>query len=116
MLFRQYLDKEPVIAASYLFGCPTQGIGAVVDPIGDVGRYLKESEAGAVPIRFVIDTHMHADHISNGRQLAEVAGADYILLAGTETTYSFKGVEDGAAGTIGRGARRSCRWGTPRSR
>ncbi len=95
MLFRQYLDKEPVIAASYLFGCPTQGIGAVVDPIGNVGRYLKESEAGAVPIRFVIDTHMHADHMSSGRQLAEAAGADYILLAGTETTYSFKGVEDG---------------------
>ena len=40
MLFRQFLDREPVIAASYLLGCPTDKIGAVVDPIGDVGRYL----------------------------------------------------------------------------
>ena len=95
MLFRQYLDNEPVIAVSYLFGCPTQGIGAVVDPIGDVGRYLKESEEGGVPLRYVIDTHMHADHISSARELAEAAGAEYVVHAGTETNYSFRGVEEG---------------------
>ena len=95
MLFRQYLDKEPVIATSYVFGCPTEGIGAVVDPIGDIARYLKNSEEGNVAIRYVIDTHMHADHISNGRELAEAAGAEYVLLAGTETNYTFRGVEDG---------------------
>ena len=95
MLFRQYLDKEPVIATSYLFGCPTEGIGTAVDPMGDIGRYLKESEEGKVPLRYVIDTHMHADHISNGRELAEAAGAEYVLLAGTETNYAFRGVEDG---------------------
>ena len=95
MLFRQYLDNEPVIAVSYLFGCPTEGIGAVVDPIGDVGRYLKESEEGGVPLRYVIDTHMHADHISSARELAEAAGAEYVVHAGIETNYSFRGVEDG---------------------
>ena len=95
MLFRQYLDKEPVIATSYLFGCPTEGIGAVVDPVGDIARYLEKSEEGNVAIRYVIDTHMHADHVSNGRELAEAAGAEYVLLAGTETNYTFRGVEDG---------------------
>ncbi len=95
MLFRQYLDRDPVIAVSYLFGCPTQGIGAVVDPIGDVGRYLKESEEGNVPLRYVIDTHMHADHISSARELAEAAGAEYVVHAGIETNYSFRGVEEG---------------------
>ena len=95
MLFRQYLDNEPVIAVSYLFGCPTEGIGAVVDPIGDVGRYLKESEEGGVALRYVIDTHMHADHISSARELAEAAGAEYVVHAGIETNYSFRGVEEG---------------------
>ena len=95
MLFRQYLDREPVIAVSYLFGCPTEGVGAVVDPIGDIDRYLKGSEEGNVPIRYVIDTHMHADHISEGRELAEAAGAEYVVFAGTETSYSFRGVEEG---------------------
>ena len=95
MLFRQYLDTEPVIAVSYLLGCPTEGIGAAVDPIGDIGRYLKESEEGNVAIRYVIDTHMHADHISSARELAEATGAEYIVHAGTETNYAFRGVEDG---------------------
>ena len=95
MLFRQYLDKEPVIAVSYLFGCPTEGIGAVLDPIGDIGRYLKEAEEGNVPIRYVIDSHIHADHISPGRELAEAAGAEYVAFAGTETSFSFRGVEEG---------------------
>ena len=95
MLFRQYLDRDPVIAVSYLLGCPTKGIGAVVDPIGDIGRYLNESENGKVAIRYVIDTHMHADHLSGGRELAAAAGAQYVIFAGTETTYDFRGVEDG---------------------
>ena len=67
----------------------------MVDPVGDIARYLKNSEEGNVAIRYVIDTHMHADHISNGRELAEAAGAEYVLLAGTETNYTFRGVEDG---------------------
>ena len=54
MFFRQYLDRDPVIAVSYLFGCPTEGIGAVVDPIGDIGRYLKESEGGTPSVRHAI--------------------------------------------------------------
>ena len=95
MIFRQYLDREPVIAASYLFGCPTKGLGAVVDPFGEIGRYLKESEDGNVALRYVIDTHMHADHVSSGRELAEATGAEYVILAGTETNYTFRGVEDG---------------------
>ena len=33
MLFRQYLDRDPVIAVSYLFGCPTKRIGAVKEAI-----------------------------------------------------------------------------------
>ena len=30
-------------------------------------------------IHFVIDTHVHADHLSAGRQLAEATGAEYVL-------------------------------------
>lgn len=95
MILRQYLDSEPVVTASYLFGCGSRGIGVVVDPTDDVERYLREAERLALPIRHVIDTHVHADHVSGGRRLAEAAGAEYVLFADADAHYDFRGVHDG---------------------
>jgi hydroxyacylglutathione hydrolase len=81
MILRQYLDTTPVVAASYLFGCSGKGAGAVVDPTEDVERYLRDADALGIPIRYVIDTHVHADHISGGRPLARAAGAEYVLFS-----------------------------------
>ena len=56
MIFRQYLDINP-IAASYLFGCGGKGVGAVVDPLGDLDCYLRDAERLGMEIKYVIDTH-----------------------------------------------------------
>lgn len=95
MILRQYLHTEPTIAASYLFGCGGKARGAVVDPVADPETYIRESEALALPIEYVIDTHVHADHVSTGRKLAEAAGAEYVLFRGAEARYDFRAVEDG---------------------
>ena len=94
MILRQYLETAPTVAASYLFGCAGKGVGAVVDPTEHVERYLGDAQALGLAIRYVIDTHVHADHVSGGRRLAERAGAEYVLFAGAGGRYPFRGVEE----------------------
>ena len=94
MILRQFLRSDPV-AASYLFGCGGRAAGAVVDPLGDLAPYLHAAEETGMRIRFVIDTHLHADHLSAGRALAQAAGAEYVLFAEANATFPFRGVRDG---------------------
>jgi glyoxylase-like metal-dependent hydrolase (beta-lactamase superfamily II) len=94
MILRQFLHTDPV-ALSYLFGCGGRAAGAVIDPLGDPSPYLKAAEATGMRIRYVIDTHLHADHVSAGRALAEAAGGEYVLFAGAAANFPFLGVHDG---------------------
>ena len=78
MIFRQFLHASP-IGASYLFGCGGQGRCVVVDPVDDIGMYEAVTRDTGMRIVHVIDTHVHADHLSGGRALADAVGADYLV-------------------------------------
>ena len=93
MILRQFLHHDP-IGISYLLGCGGHASGAVVDPVGDIAPYLRASEETGMRIKFVIDTHIHADHLSSGRRLAEATGADYVLSSRAEVAFPFHAVED----------------------
>ena len=93
MILRQFLHSDPV-AASYLIGCGGRAAGAVVDPLGDIALYLFAADTTGMRIRYVIDTHLHADHVSAGRALAEAAGAEYVLFAEAAANFPFFGVHD----------------------
>jgi hydroxyacylglutathione hydrolase len=94
MILRQFLHQDPV-ALSYLVGCGGKATAAVVDPVGEVEPYRAAADAAGMRIRFVVDTHIHADHVSVGRRLAEATGAEYMLFAGAEARGRFHGVSDG---------------------
>ncbi len=98
MILRQFLHSDPV-AASYVFGCAGKASAAVVDPVGDIQPYL--DAAGAMKIRYVFDTHLHADHVSSGRELAKAAGAEYVLFRNAAADFPFKGVADGEVLELG---------------
>jgi glyoxylase-like metal-dependent hydrolase (beta-lactamase superfamily II) len=78
MFFRQITTKEASL--SYFFGCATVGKAIAVDVVaGDEERFIDEAKKTKVAIAYVVDTHLHADHYSGGRRLAQLAGAPYCL-------------------------------------
>jgi hydroxyacylglutathione hydrolase len=100
MIVRTFLHRDPV-AISYLLGCGGRATAAVVDPVGDIAPYLSAAEATGMRIRYVIDTHLHADHLSAGRTLAATAGAEYVLSAEANASFLFRGVRDGEVLELG---------------
>jgi len=100
MILRQFLHTDPV-GISYLFGCGGKATGAVVDPVGDIQPYLQAADNAGMRIHFVIDTHVHADHISAGRALADATGAPYVLSAEAAVSFSFKRVREGDVLSLG---------------
>lgn len=100
MIMRQFLHTDP-IAASYFLGCTGKSAGAVVDPLYPLEPYLEVAERAGVQIKFVIDTHLHADHISAGRALAQAANAEYVLHKSAETGFPFHGVTAGETLELG---------------
>ncbi len=78
MFFRQLATKEATL--SYFFGCGTKGKSMAVDVVeGDEEWFIEEAKKAGVTISYVVDTHVHADHYSGGRKLAQMVGAPYCL-------------------------------------
>ena len=95
MIFRPYHYFDTGCAA-YLFGCGSAGECAVVDAHEeDVPSYLRFASLKGMRITHVIDTHVHADHRSGGRALAEAAGAPYCLHHSADVVFPFEGLRDG---------------------
>jgi len=95
MVLRQFLHYHPAIAASYLVGCAGKGVAIVVDPVDDPATYQRAAADLGMGIRYVVDTHLHADHLSTARALAASTGAGYVLHESAAPEYEFHRVADG---------------------
>jgi hydroxyacylglutathione hydrolase len=65
------------------------GLGIVIDPQRDIGRFLDEVERMGAQVRYVLETHLHNDYISGGRELARRSGADLILPAAAGAAFAY---------------------------
>ena len=79
--------------ASYYIGSENEA--AVIDPQRDVQQYLDEAKANGQQIKYIIETHSHADFVSGHIELAQKSGAKIVYGAKAETAFPSLKVSDG---------------------
>jgi glyoxylase-like metal-dependent hydrolase (beta-lactamase superfamily II)/rhodanese-related sulfurtransferase len=85
--------------ASYLFG--SEGAAVVVDPQRDIEIYLDEAAKLGMEIRFVVETHLHADFVSGHLELARRTGAAIYIGAEARAAFPHVPVTDGMELKVG---------------
>lgn len=86
--------------ASYFIG--SEGEAAIIDPQRDVQQYLDEAEANNQKIKYVIETHSHADFVSGHIELADKTGAQIIYGQRANTEFPTLKVKDGDELSVGK--------------
>ena len=86
MWFEQMIRSETG-CASYMIGSTKSGECLVFDPLWDVAPYLDMAKKRGARIRYVIDSHTHADHVSGARRLAKLGHGELVMPQLAEITY-----------------------------
>ncbi|PAE40864.1 hypothetical protein CHI06_14290 [Bacillus sp. 7884-1] len=81
----------------------SNGDAAIIDATRMTDIYLEFADSIGAKIAHVFDTHLHADHISGGRTIAEKTGSTYWLPPkdATEVTFAYQSLKDGNLIEIG---------------
>jgi hydroxyacylglutathione hydrolase len=99
MYFKQFY-LACLAHASYLIG--SEGEAAVVDPQRDVDEYLAEATAQGLQIKYVIETHLHADFVSGHQELAARTGAQIVFGEQAGAHFEHRAVRDGEEIRLGK--------------
>jgi len=92
MYFKQFY-LACLAHASYLIG--SDGEAAVVDPQRDVDEYIAEARAHQLNIKYIIETHLHADFVSGHQELAKRLGATIVFGQKAGASFAHQAVKDG---------------------
>lgn len=100
MFFALFRDGEG--CKSYIVGCGETCTAAIIDPALDlVDRYVGEVGKQGLRVRYIIETHTHADHFSGAKALRETFGAPIVMHRLSPAPYVDLHVEDGHSLPLG---------------
>ena len=94
MFFRQF-HNDALGCCSYLIASAATSEAAIVDPAQDIAQYEAVLAERHLRLRYIVDTHIHADHISGARRLAAAHGAELCLHERARVVYPIRPVRDG---------------------
>jgi hydroxyacylglutathione hydrolase len=98
MQFRQFY-LGCLSHASYYLGSKDEAV--VIDPQRDVQQYIDEAEANEQKIKYIIETHSHADFVSGHVELAKRTGAQIVYGRRADTRFPTLKVKDGDELNVG---------------
>ncbi|MBC8985735.1 MBL fold metallo-hydrolase [Pedobacter sp. N36a] len=79
----------------------SNGEAAIIDPLREIDPYLKRAEKDNATIKYIFETHFHADFVSGHVDLAEKSGAEIVYGPTAQTTFKSLIAEDGQQFKIG---------------
>ncbi len=79
----------------------SNGEAAIIDPLRDIDDYLEIASERKTTIKYIFETHFHADFVSGHLDLAKVTGATIVFGPGTQTKFPVHIARDGEVFTIG---------------
>jgi glyoxylase-like metal-dependent hydrolase (beta-lactamase superfamily II)/rhodanese-related sulfurtransferase len=98
-MFIQQLYTSCLSEAAYYI--ESNGQAAIIDPLRDISAYTELASSRNATIRYIFETHFHADFISGHLDLSKATGAPIVFGPGTETAYPIHLAKDGERFTIG---------------
>jgi glyoxylase-like metal-dependent hydrolase (beta-lactamase superfamily II)/rhodanese-related sulfurtransferase len=80
----------------------SDGEAAIIDPIREITAYLEKIKERGVKLKYVFETHFHADFVSGHIDLARQTGAQIIYGPMADTTYKVYNAKEGEEFSIGK--------------
>lgn len=101
MIFRQLFESDSS-TYSYLLGCERTGEALIIDPVIDTAeRDLAAVKSLGLTLRWTLDTHIHADHLTGARKLRALCGSKIAAPAMDGLSCADAGVREGEAFRLG---------------
>lgn len=80
----------------------SEGEAAIIDPLRETETYIKKAEKDGAKIKYIFETHFHADFVSGHLDLSEKTGADIIYGEGANPSFSFVEAKNGQEFKLGK--------------
>jgi glyoxylase-like metal-dependent hydrolase (beta-lactamase superfamily II) len=80
----------------------SEGEAAIIDPLRDIDEYLHLTNERKTKIKYIFETHFHADFVSGHIDLGKVTGAPIVYGPKTETKFPVLVAKDGEKFSIGK--------------
>ena len=79
----------------------SNGEAAIIDPLRDIDSYIQLAAQRKANIKYIFETHFHADFVSGHIDLAKKTGARIVFGPGAQTRYDVYNAKDGEVFSIG---------------